>query len=273
MSPPRRSTWPAWRDRSSARNSPGGSVRTPPANRRTHPRYGNPRAPRCAGSPRSAWSPSLPPTRLPRLLTELAALAGRAGLCAPFALQPYADNYTGTTTASVLPAARVSAELLHGTPYARYYGIDFTAVWGLARADDREGFERLCAERAGLPRPGRRPEQPPPSPALTKDPAMVEQVRILTAGNLAPLVREFGVVPHAGWDSLARASFTEARRRGATAKRTARAWRHLLFHLSQCDTDRRAAVLDWIDSETARLPVATAARLAPLIADTRRATA
>ncbi|MFZ3493251.1 hypothetical protein ACODT5_08470 [Streptomyces sp. 5.8] len=214
----------------------------------------------------------------PRLLTELTALAGRAGLRASFALQPYADNYTGTTTASVLPAARASAELLYGTPYARYYGINFAALWKMARADDREGFERLClerlrVERTALPLPGHRPEQPPPSPALTKDPAMVEQVRILTAGNLAPLVREFGVVPQAGWDSLARASFTEARRRGATAKRTARAWRHLLFHLSQCDTERRGAVLDWIDSEAARLPVAAAARLAPLIADTRRATA
>lgn len=144
--------------------------------------------------------PGADPT--PRFLAQLAALADRAGLCASFVLDPYADNYTGTVTASVLPAARVSAELLHGTPYARYYGIDFVALRELARADDREGFQRLCVERAALPRPGHRPERPPPSPALAKNPAMVEQVRILTAGNLAPLIREFGVVPSAGWDSL-----------------------------------------------------------------------
>ncbi|MCM1968235.1 hypothetical protein [Streptomyces sp. G1] len=213
--------------------------------------------------------PAADPT--PRFLAELAALAGRAGLCASFALEPYADTYTRTVTASVLPAARVSAELLHGTPYARYFGIDFVALRELARADDREGFERLCADRAALPRPGLRPERPPPSPALAKNPALVEQVRILTSGNLAPLIGEFGVVPSTGWDALARDAFTEARRRGATAKRTARAWRHLLFHLSQCDAERRAAVLDWIDSETARLPAARAAGLAPLIADTRGA--
>ncbi|MFD5143554.1 hypothetical protein [Streptomyces sp. NPDC058401] len=218
--------------------------------------------------------PGADPT--PLFLAKLAALAGRAGLRASFVLEPYADTYTGSVAASVLPAARVSAELLRGTPYARYYGIDFVALRELARTDDRAGFERLCAERAGLLRPGRRhpgrrPERPGPSPALAKDPAMVEQVRILTAGNLAPLIREFGVVPRAGWDALARASFTEARRRGTNPKRTARAWRHLLFHLSQCEADRRADVLDWIDAETARLPAGSAARLAPLIADTRSA--
>ncbi|MCX5130237.1 hypothetical protein [Streptomyces sp. NBC_00347] len=86
--------------------------------------------------------PAADPT--PRFLAGLAALAGRAGLCASFALEPYADNYTGTVTASVLPAARVSAELLHGTPHL-----------GHSRAADR-GVRRRSRAPAGTPSPGTR---------------------------------------------------------------------------------------------------------------------
>lgn len=87
---------------------------------------------------------------------------------------------------------------------------------------------------------------------------------------MATLVREVGIEPSSGWDGLARGAFTAARRRSATPKRTACAWRQLVFHLSLCGADEQAAVLVWIDAELARLPQA-AARLAPALARLRLA--
>lgn len=206
-----------------------------------------------------------------RLIQQLVELAQEAGIQASFVLEPFADNYTRTVIGELMPAARVAAELLRGTPYERYYGIDYAAVRDMAEADDREGFGRLCVERAGPPGPGRPQALKPTFMPLVSDPVVIEQAMTLTTFNLAPLVHEVGVTPRAGWDALARGAFTAARRRSATPKKAARAWRHLMFHLSLRDTARQAAVLDWIDAESARLPAGTAARLAPMVAGARRA--
>ncbi|MFE2282928.1 hypothetical protein ACFXDJ_01940 [Streptomyces sp. NPDC059443] len=206
-----------------------------------------------------------------RLVRELAELAQQAGIQASFVLEPFAHNRTRTLTGELMPAARAAAELLHGTPYERYYRIDYAAVRDMAEADDREGFGRLCVERAGPPGPGRPPALGPTAMPLVSDPFVIEQAMTLTTFNLAPLVHEVGVTPRTGWDTLARGAFEAARRRSATPKKTDRAWRHLMFHLSLCDAARQAAVLDWMDAESARLPAGTAARLAPMVAGARRA--
>ncbi|MGW6690447.1 hypothetical protein [Streptomyces sp. NPDC054961] len=215
----------------------------------------------------SVTDPSLP------LVRGLSALAHEAGVPASFAAEPFADRDTGGVSQDVLPAARVAAELLRGTPYARYYGIDYAAVRALADADDRQGFAALCVARAGRAAPGTPFTRHGNSPELAVEPAVIEEVRVLTAFNLAALVHQIGVVPGPDAAALARSAFTAARRRAATPARTARAWRHLLFHLSFCAPDQQASVLDWIDSETARLPRGTAGRLAPLIARLRTAMA
>ncbi|MFG2977503.1 hypothetical protein ACGFYY_31515 [Streptomyces sp. NPDC048331] len=159
-------------------------------------------------------------------------------------------------------AARTAAALLRGTVYERYHGIDYAAVSALADAQDREGFARLCAERAG--RPGQ---------SLVSDPAVIEQARILTTSDLATLVVHAGIVPRGGWEGAARGAFTAATGRAGTAKSTARAWRHLLFHLALCDADERASVLTWIDARVAGLPAGAAARIARPLADLRLAAA
>ncbi|MFD9302824.1 hypothetical protein ACFWCB_09075 [Streptomyces sp. NPDC060048] len=203
----------------------------------------------------------------PPLVRGLSALARGAGVDASFVTEPFGSRDLGVATAEVVSAARVAAGLLRGTPYERFHGIDYAAVRELADADDRDGFARLCSVRAGYPAYG-------PATVFAADPAVIEQVRVLTACNLAALVHETGAYPRSGWDALARAAFAGAtRRRTATPKRTARAWRHLLFHLSMCDADERAAVLAWIDARTGRLPAGTAARLAPPVARLRQAMA
>ncbi|MFJ7590661.1 hypothetical protein ACIQZO_25410 [Streptomyces sp. NPDC097617] len=206
---------------------------------------------------------TFPGTGLPnRLALEMSWLARSAGSAVRFALEPSADTYSGMVFPEVLVAARSAAELLRGTVYEHYYGIDFAAVRDLADAGNRYGFARLCAERAG--RPGA-------SPAT--DPSVIEQVRTLTTSNLATLVTQVGVDPQGGWGGPARGAFAAATGRGATPRTTAGAWRQLLFHLALCDADEQGSVLAWIDARAARLPVRTAARIALLLADLRLAAA
>ncbi|MEJ8640481.1 hypothetical protein WKI68_01635 [Streptomyces sp. MS1.HAVA.3] len=206
---------------------------------------------------------AFPGAGLPNLLVlALSRLARPAKLPVPFLAEPFADAYSGAPSADLLAAAETAAELLHGTVYERYYGIDFAEVRDLAVAQDRAGFARLCAERAG--RVGG---------SLATDPAVIEQARILTTFNLATLVRHVGIAPRGGWEALARGAFTAATDPAATAKRTACAWRQLLFHLSLCRADEQVTVLAWIDAQFARLPARAAARIALPLAELRVATA
>lgn len=216
----------------------------------------------------SVTDPGLP------LVRGLSALAREAGVPVSLAAEPFADRDTGVLSPEVLPAARVAAELLQGTPYERYFGIGYAAVRDLADADDREGFARLCALRAGYPTLGHPFTLHGDPKELAANPLVIEQVRTLTAFNLPPLLLQLGADSAPGPETLARSAFTAARRRRATTPgRTARAWRHLVFHLSFCTPDQQASVLAWIDTETARLPRGTAARLAPPIARLRTAMA
>lgn len=213
---------------------------------------------------------AFPGTGLPNhLVCLLSGLAGRAELPTPLLLEPFANDFSGAASPSLLHAARNAAELLRGTPYERYFGIDYSAVRDLADTDDPEGFARLCTERADRPVLIPQPAPWRARPALTTDPAVIEQARILTTFNLATLVRDLGIAPEPGWPALARAAFGEAARSGTTAKVSARAWRQLLFDLSLCDADEQAAVLAWIDAEAARLPVRAAARIALPLAQLR----
>ncbi|MDX6759694.1 hypothetical protein SIN09_09595 [Streptomyces sp. F8] len=202
-----------------------------------------------------------PGAGLPDLLAAaLSDLAPLAGLPAPLLTEPFAAAYGARTSPGLLPAARAAGELLRGTAYERYHGIDYAQVLRLAAAADHEGFAELCVARAG--RTG-------PSPA--GDAAVVEQARILTTSNLATLVRYADVSPPGGWEGAARGAFAAAVRRSATPAQTARAWRQLLFHLSLCDADGQRRALAWIDDRAARLPARTAAGITAPLARLRRA--
>ncbi|MFD9725302.1 hypothetical protein [Streptomyces sp. NPDC059072] len=216
---------------------------------------------------------AFPGTGLPVLLLgELSRISDRAEPATELLLEPFANDFSGAASPALLDAARHAAELLRGTVYERYHGIDFAAVRDMAETDDLEGLAQLCADRAGRPVLVPQPAHWRARPALSRDPAVIEQARILTTFNLATLVREAGVSPGPGWAALARAAFAEASAPAATAKRTARAWRHLLFHLSLCDRAEQTLVLAWIDAEAARLPARAAARIALPLAQLRLVT-
>ncbi|RSS82927.1 hypothetical protein [Streptomyces sp. WAC06614] len=231
-------------------------------------------------------------------MSELSHLARQVELPAPLVEELAADIFMGSFTPKFLTAARVAADLLEGSLYARYYGIDCAAVRSMAvlqaaqslargaqgapasaagRPAPAAAFGRMCVERAEQASAGAGSGARSWSPAANG--TVIEQAQILTTHNLAVLVRLAGVEPAAGWEDLARAAFITACRLVArahdhpyplaTVKDAAYALRQMLFHLSLCTPERQTALVDWIGAEAARQPWHTAARLAPAVAGLR----
>ncbi|MGW1893226.1 hypothetical protein ACWCP6_23720 [Streptomyces sp. NPDC002004] len=248
------------------------------------------------GSPAEAEEPALaalrqlgelavqafPGTILPNpLVRELAVLARQAELGAPLVEELAADIFMGTFSPKFLTAARIAAELLGGTLYERYYGIDYAAVRSLAVVEASEalgrsyrtgtspGFAHLCAERAGGGA----------SWSVAANGKVIEQAQILTTHNLAVLVHRVGIAPEPGWADLARRTFATVCRLTArvhhnprplsTIKDAAYAWRQMVFQLALCAPQEQERVLAGLDEETARHPAHVAGRLAPAVAGLR----
>ncbi|MEW2552510.1 hypothetical protein AB0957_12300 [Streptomyces zhihengii] len=234
---------------------------------------------------------AFPATLLPNpLVREMSVLAREADLGVPFTEELAADIFMGEFGPKFLVAARVAAELLRGTLYERYYGVDYAAVRNLAiteagRAAGRSRpartspeFGRLCAERAAAERTGGGR-----GGSVAANGTVIEQAQILTTHNLATLVGRVGITPEPGHDALAVRCFDTVCRLAArvhgerrplpTIKDAAYAWRQMVFHLSLCADERRAAVLVALDGQAARYPEHVAARLAPALAGLRLAAA
>ncbi|MFF4579798.1 hypothetical protein ACFY15_15525 [Streptomyces sp. NPDC001373] len=199
---------------------------------------------------------AFPGTLLPNpLVREMSHLARQSDLSAPFTEKLAADIFMGTFSPKFLTAARIAADLLEDSLYARYYGIDCAAVRNMAVVQAADGlaltrpartapaFDRLCGERAGT------------DAARSWSPAgngtVIEQAQVLTTHNLAVLVRRAGVAPEAGWEALAEEGFAAVCRLVArvhglprplgTVKDAAYTWRQTLFFLSLCPPGRQAA--------------------------------
>ncbi|MFD0430172.1 hypothetical protein ACFQ60_29590 [Streptomyces zhihengii] len=158
---------------------------------------------------------AFPGTLLPNpLVREMSVLAREADLGVPFTEELAADIFMGEFGPKFLVAARVAAELLRGTLYERYYGVDYAAVRNLAiteagRAAGRSRpartspeFGRLCAERAAAERTGGGR-----GGSVAANGTVIEQAQILTTHNLATLVGRVGITPEPGHDALAARCF------------------------------------------------------------------
>ncbi|OKI30076.1 hypothetical protein [Streptomyces sp. CB03911] len=230
-----------------------------------------------------------PATLLPNpLLRELSVLAAGAGLEIPLVEELAIDIFTGRFSGKFLDAAVVAGDLLGGTLYERYYGIDYTALAALgaagaagaagraagrpeAAARERrravEEFGKLCRARAGR------------ATGWSENAMVIEQAQILTTHNLAALVVLAGIEPGHGWTDTARRCFTAVCALTArlhrdpqgwnTVKDAAYAWRQMLFHLSLCGARERAEMVAWAEAEAARHPGRVADRLAPALAGLR----
>lgn len=237
-----------------------------------------------------------PGTILPNpLVRELGVLARQSGLGAPLVEELAADIFMDAFGPKFLVAAGIAGELLGGSLYERYYGIDYAAIRDLATAEASEasgradgagprtspGFARLCAERAAAASsaPAGSTSGSSSGSWVAANGKVIEQSQILTTHNLATLVHRVGIAPEPGWADLARRCFGTVCRLTArvhrnpwpypTIKDTAYAWRQLVFHLSLCAPAEQRRVLDDLDAEAARHADHVAARLAPVLAGLR----
>ncbi|HEY6795888.1 MAG TPA: hypothetical protein VI248_14505 [Kineosporiaceae bacterium] len=203
---------------------------------------------------------TFPGTPLPnRLVRELDLLARQAGHPVPMVEELAADIFRGTFSPKFAHAARLAADVLTRSLYARYYRIDYQDL--LRRTDPEapaagDAFARLCAERAGPPGRGRGGGR-----AVAANGMVIEQAQILTTHNLAALV-SLGVRPANGWAQLAGTALDEAirllgnaqtaRHRLRLVKNAAYAWRQAVFFLSMSPEEDRPAVLDQARAEAPR---------------------
>ncbi|MFF5258304.1 transcriptional regulator [Actinomadura viridis] len=220
-----------------------------------------------------------PGTLLPNpLVKEFDALARAARLDVPFVEELAADIFMGTFSPKFARAAVTAADLLEGTLYERYYGIDYAAVReagdgtgrGVPAGRGSPDFAALCVARAGGTS-GRY--------SVAANGMVIEQAQILTTHNLAALVHPIGVDPAPGWPEPARRAFTTVCRLVGrlqhdprplgTVKDAAYAWRQTLFFLALCGLEDQIAVTAWIQDEARRHPDHVAARLAPVLAGLR----
>jgi hypothetical protein len=185
----------------------------------------------------------------------------------------------GAFSAKFLRAAKLAADLLEGTLYERYYGIDYGAVRRIkdvakqrrlfARPSARpsETFASLCTARAG---------GPAHRWSVSANGMVIEQSQILTTHNLATLVQPVGVAPAPGWPELAQRSFRAVcqlvsrvhnnPRPLRTIKDAAYAWRQTLLYLALTGHDDQAAFLAWAREQVRAQPVHTTERLDPVVA-------
>jgi hypothetical protein len=219
---------------------------------------------------------AFPATILPNpLVRELDALAREAGLDLPFVEELAADIFMGTFSAKFLQAAKLAADLLEETLYARYYGIDYGAarqVNDVAQqrrffARTSNAFASLCVARAG---------GPADRWSVPANGTVIEQAQILTTHNLATLVQPVGVAPTPGWPELARRSFRAVwqlvsrvhnnPRPLGTIKDAAYAWRQTLLYLALTSHEDQAAFVAWAREQVRAQPAHTTERLDPVVA-------
>jgi hypothetical protein len=209
---------------------------------------------------------SFPQAILPnKLLQEFRVLATGADLKIPLVDELAADIFMGEFSGKFIESARTAADLLTGSLYATYYGIDYEAIRRLPEpkrppkrtwfwrptSTSPDTFAQLCATRAGVS-------------LGTWDPAtngmIIEQQQILTTQNLAALFMGLGLpdVLRGQLYEMARQCFRWVVRRQQMRvdrwharlimlKNTAYAWRQMVFFLALLPDGSVADFLQWAE--------------------------
>ncbi len=196
-----------------------------------------------------------------KLLQELKALAKGAGIDLPLVEEVAADIFMGQFSGKFVLAARAAADMLSGTLYARYYGIDYDDVrkirelrgarssWFSFSKPKLDPFAEYCSTRAGVEIGGW-------NPAING--MIIEQQQILTTQNLAVLFGGLGLKMQmeGQLEDMARRCFAWiCRRQQVNAdkwhallimlKNTAYAWRQMIFFLSLLPDSRQRKFIAW----------------------------
>ncbi len=198
-----------------------------------------------------------------KLLQELRALIVQAKLDIPLVDELAADIFMGEFSGKFVRAAKQAAQLMSGTLYQTYYGIDYEQVLQLREPEQKklrswfsrpgplpDDFAALCSSRAGVRYSGW-------DPAING--MIIEQQQILTTQNLAPLLNGLVESLRPQLPDMARRCFVWICRRQQipesnwharliTVKNTAYAWRQMLVYLSLVSADDLAAFIAWGES-------------------------
>jgi hypothetical protein len=217
---------------------------------------------------------AFPFTILPnKLLRELRGLAKTARVELPLVDELAADIFMGQFSPKFVEAAKISAGLLSGTLYERYYGIDFAAIKELPtpksrrRADD--AFAKMCAKRAGVKLGGW---------DVVSNGMVIEQQQILTTQNLAAtyvrLEMDQQLQAHLRRMAESTLEWVFQRLQIKTdnwhaslihVKNAAYAWRQMIFYLSLSEDDSATDFFNWASSRLDEQPAAFVSRFKPTI--------
>lgn len=222
---------------------------------------------------------AFPATILPNpLVTELQALIKEAGLELPLVEEVAADIFMGSFSAKFLGAAQLAGELLRGSLYERYYGIDYEAILriddlsrGRFGARTSPAFDKLCETRSddGSEDHG--------GFSVAANGKVIEQAQILTTHNLAALTGPFGLgqIMSFDWGALAgrcvqrvvalNARLEKNPRPLSTVKDIAYAWRQMLFFLSRAPERAADESVEAIVARIDSMGDAESARLRPAV--------
>lgn len=210
---------------------------------------------------------SFPQAILPnKLLQELRALAKGAGLDLPLVDEVAADIFMGKFTDKFLEAAKQAGNMLEGTLYEIYYGIDYQKIQRIpagkkdkklrwprhAGSDSGDAFVSLCAARAGVTYAGYKP---------AVNGMIIEQQQIYTSQNLAVLFAALDLKETLAeqLEKLAQSCFIWICRRLQVkterwharlimVKNAAYAWRQMIFFLSLLPPEALQTFLVWAET-------------------------
>jgi hypothetical protein len=215
---------------------------------------------------------SFPHVILPnKLLQEMRTLAKASELDLPLVDELAVDIFMGQFSGKFVQAAKQAADLLDGTLYARYFGIDYGPIRRLPLEKEKspvrrwfstpaspDAFAQLCAARAGVALGTWRP-------AING--MIVEQQQIVTSQNLAVLFGGLGLtsILRERLPSMARSCFnwivrrmqmktTHPHARLIALKNCAYAWRQMVFFLALMSKTETEAFLVWVEERFQQQP-------------------
>lgn len=202
-----------------------------------------------------------------KLVTELYALASAAKVELPLVEELAADIFMGSFTTKFVEAAKISAKLLAGSLYERYYAIDAHVLASMkTEGKTSEAFAKLCTQRAGVDAS---------SWGVARNGKIIEQCQILTTHNLGVLFDRLALSDTFAADARASAEhcfkwiLEQLRMPGAyyaslvRTKNAAYAWRQMVFYLSFVAD--APDFVRWARAQLARTDDAFRARFEPAI--------
>jgi hypothetical protein len=201
-----------------------------------------------------------------KLLQELGALAKSAELKLPLVDELAADIFMDDFSPKFTKAAKLAADLLEGSLYARYFGLDCAAIRKLpdTKLEPKKSWFRrqtsnnpnplveLCIARAGVDSADRWD--------VARNGMVIEQAQILTTQNLAVLFGALNLAEELRGElyGMVERCFRWICRRQQVKtdqwhaklimlKNTAYAWRQMVFYLSHLPVSEGHAFLSWAE--------------------------